>query len=469
VKWLILLLFVPFVIAANDPGHDTLYIEQVGDSNLTGSLNISDEFRVQNLWYSANLHLVGNGTILSAPSQPRLMGGSSQMYIDSTGNLYINTKGGTSSIVQIGDTATEAITLNVSGNTTFSHNVNVNEGNLLVAGTVRISNAGVGTFASGTTVNSLGICLADGTNCLGGGSASAGGWRNNSILVHLWSNSTNVSIGNTTGNLPILFVDTENERVGLGTKSPAQLLDVNGSIAIQGTTRISSTGVGTFAASTTVNSQNICLADGTNCPASGASFGSGWRNDSGSGNISMITTSANVSANTLFIDNTNSRVGIGVTSPTVALHVSQDLNVTRNIFYGGNISGYGADIAEFIHGPEDLLPGDVVVISTTNDIGVERSTRAFDTRVAGIVSSNPSHLLSADEGNVPLALTGRVPVKVTGEAGVIYRGDLLTTSTTPGHAMKCVNRISCTGAIVGKALEHFDGEKGMITALVVLG
>ncbi len=35
-----------------------------------------------------------------------------------------------------------------------------------------------------------------------------------------------------------------------------------------------------------------------------------------------------------------------------------------------------------------------------------------------------------------LALTGRVPVKITGENGAIEPGDLLTTSSTPGHAMK---------------------------------
>ena len=48
----------------------------------------------------------------------------------------------------------------------------------------------------------------------------------------------------------------------------------------------------------------------------------------------------------------------------------------------------------------------------------------------------------------------------------------LTTSSTPGYAMKCQDRGKCAGAIVGKAMEVFDGGSGYygkIIALVVLG
>ena len=37
----IILLLLPFALAANDPGHDTLYLEESGEQNLTGSLNVS--------------------------------------------------------------------------------------------------------------------------------------------------------------------------------------------------------------------------------------------------------------------------------------------------------------------------------------------------------------------------------------------------------------------------------------------
>jgi hypothetical protein len=53
----------------------------------------------------------------------------------------------------------------------------------------------------------------------------------------------------------------------------------------------------------------------------------------------------------------------------------------------------------------------------------------------------------------PLALAGRVPCKVSLENGPIERGDLLTTSSTPGHAMKATEL--WRGGIVGTALQAF--------------
>ncbi|MBI4150308.1 hypothetical protein HY488_02795, partial [Candidatus Woesearchaeota archaeon] len=74
-----------------------------------------------------------------------------------------------------------------------------------------------------------------------------------------------------------------------------------------------------------------------------------------------------------------------------------------------------------------------------------------------------------DPNAKPLALAGLVPVKVTNENGVIMPGDLLVSSSTPGHAMRCDDRKKCYGAVVGKALEPFSGKKGTINMLVMLG
>jgi len=46
---------------------------------------------------------------------------------------------------------------------------------------------------------------------------------------------------------------------------------------------------------------------------------------------------------------------------------------------------------------------------------------------------------------------------------------LLTTSSTPGYAMKCSDKMKCYGAVIGKAMENFDGTSGTITALIALG
>jgi len=47
-------------------------------------------------------------------------------------------------------------------------------------------------------------------------------------------------------------------------------------------------------------------------------------------------------------------------------------------------------------------------------------------------------------------------------------GDLLTTSSTFGHAMKATDPLRAFGAVIGKALRPFSGGTGMIPILVAL-
>ena len=78
------------------------------------------------------------------------------------------------------------------------------------------------------------------------------------------------------------------------------------------------------------------------------------------------------------------------------------------------------------------------------------------------------------QGRIAIAPLGIVPVKVTDENGAILPGDLLTTSSTPGHAMKAKPvviqgvEIYPTGAIIGKALEAWEHGAGFISVLVTL-
>jgi hypothetical protein len=57
---------------------------------------------------------------------------------------------------------------------------------------------------------------------------------------------------------------------------------------------------------------------------------------------------------------------------------------------------------------------------------------------------------------VPLAVVGIVPCKVTTENGPIKAGDLLVTSSLPGHAMKGTDKSKMLGAVVGKALQSIE-------------
>ncbi len=147
------------------------------------------------------------------------------------------------------------------------------------------------------------------------------------------------------------------------------------------------------------------------------------------------------------------------------LYVDNDLEVD------GNIYGFGADLAEMIASKDlSLEPGEVVIIDINNPVNVKRSEGKYDKLLAGVISTNPGITLGTEvhPAGFELALTGQVPVKVTNENGPIKRGDILTTSSTPGHAMKCDDLSKCQGAIIGKALEPLNNEKGTIMTLLKL-
>jgi hypothetical protein len=47
-------------------------------------------------------------------------------------------------------------------------------------------------------------------------------------------------------------------------------------------------------------------------------------------------------------------------------------------------------------------------------------------------------------------------------------GDLLTTSSVPGHAMKVTDPLKSFGTVIGKALQPLDGGRGLVPILVRL-
>jgi hypothetical protein len=131
-----------------------------------------------------------------------------------------------------------------------------------------------------------------------------------------------------------------------------------------------------------------------------------------------------------------------------------------------SVLSHNGDLAEIYSSKENLEPGDVVVISQDIDNNIEKSKSPDSIRVAGVISTEPGLLMNSKEQGYQLALVGKVPVKVTNEGGSIIRGDLLTTSSIPGHAKKASN--PKTGSVIGKALENFSGTKGTILVLVNL-
>jgi outer membrane lipoprotein-sorting protein len=164
-------------------------------------------------------------------------------------------------------------------------------------------------------------------------------------------------------------------------------------------------------------------------------------------------------------------LGIGVTNPSTALEVD---GTTRTDVL--TITG-GADLAEpfDINTDQPLEPGSVVVIDENDPGALEISSEPYDARVAGVISgaggintglSMSQEGLSKDGQNV--ALSGRVYVRATTANGPIQPGDLLTTSSLPGHAMKATDTDKTRGTVLGKAMSRLHNGEGLVLVLVSL-
>ncbi|NUW34583.1 hypothetical protein HTZ77_24555 [Nonomuraea sp. SMC257] len=156
-----------------------------------------------------------------------------------------------------------------------------------------------------------------------------------------------------------------------------------------------------------------------------------------------------------------------------SLHTSQAVH--DNMMVNGDITLAGADFAEEfdVLTPETSDPGTVMVLDETGAVRVSDS--AYDHRVAGVVSGageyKPAVIADRrDTGSnrLALALMGKAYCKVDAALHAVAVGDLLTTSSTPGHAMKALDRSRAHGAIIGKALGPLPAGQGLVPILVTL-
>lgn len=171
----------------------------------------------------------------------------------------------------------------------------------------------------------------------------------------------------------------------------------------------------------------------------------------------------------LLLNPLGGNVGIGTTTPTVALDVNGDVNVS------GNIAAKYQDVAEWVPATETMEPGTVVVLNPERSNEVMPATRAYDTTVAGVVSTNPGLILGEKaESKAQIATSGRVRVKVSATGQPIHIGDLLVTSEKSGEAMKSEpmkiagRSFHQPGTIIGKALEPLASGEGEILVLLSL-
>jgi hypothetical protein len=145
-----------------------------------------------------------------------------------------------------------------------------------------------------------------------------------------------------------------------------------------------------------------------------------------------------------------------------------------NVVVTGHIEFSGGDCAEHftVAAGACATPGTVMVINAAGVLSP--SAIPYDKRVAGVVSGagfTPGIVLDKQDTLAerrPIALVGKVCCQVDAGYGSIEVGDLLTTSPTPGHAMKADDAMRAFGAVLGKALQPLTAGTGLLPILVAL-
>ncbi len=310
---------------------------------------------------------------------------------------------------------------------------------------------------------STNLFYMEGSNAFGSymnlANTSAGG--NNWSLI-----STGASNGEGAGKL--LFANssvrmtlTPTGNLGIGTTSPSARLSVDGTTNLAGATTV----VGTIR------------------HASDASANPARTFDITSGGAIDLISNADVYMNArggrkhlLFNTDTGAgNVGIGTSDPTEKLHVNGNIRAKVIIIEGGADLAESYDVAAA--GDVKPMPGMVVSIDPDRVGKLRIATSSYDRTVAGIISGAdgvaPGLVLGQKgtiaDGTHPIANVGRVWCYVDADAGgPVLPGDMLTTSNTPGHAMKASDAARAGGATMGKAMSRLESGKGLVLVLVTL-
>lgn len=149
-----------------------------------------------------------------------------------------------------------------------------------------------------------------------------------------------------------------------------------------------------------------------------------------------------------------------ITSNISAIATNGTITGNWTLTPGSILQATYADLAEKYLADKSYEPGTVLEFGGSAEVReAEDSTR----RVAGIVSTDPAHILNAGlQGDhvVTVALLGRVPCKVRGK---VQKGDMMVAA---GGGFARAEYSPILGSVLGKALEDFDGVSGVIEVVV---
>ena len=187
------------------------------------------------------------------------------------------------------------------------------------------------------------------------------------------------------------------------------------------------------------------LASGDNLNLTGSNI-SAVTNITASGRVT-INSGANVTA-----------IANGATSGVGNIGAS---GAVFNTVFATATTALYADLAENYSADAEYPPGTVVIFGGTAEITV--SNISHDTRVAGVISTQPAYLMNAGKIGSSVALTGRVPCCVQGP---VARGDRLV-NINAGVAGRFDPALGEMGCIIGKSLQDITDDQVALIEIAV--
>ena len=342
-------------------------------------------------------------------------------------------------------------------------------------GTVLYSGGALGTPSGGTATNLTGTAAG----------LTAGNVTTNANLTgHITSVGNAAVLGSfTSAQLLAALTDETGSGANVFATSPTLVTPVLGVASATSVNKVAITAPATGSTLTiadgkTLTASNTLTFTGTD--ASSVAFGAGGTVAYTANKLSVFAATSSAELLGVISDETGSGALVFGTSPTFTTQITtpvivksgtnnvgnigQSDNVFANIyattFRGVSTTAQYADLAEKYSADADYEPGTVL------HFGGEAEVTLCDTdmcsKVAGVVTTAPAHLMnSALEGvTAAVALQGRVPCKVVGP---VSKGDMMVSA---GNGAARAEANPNMGSVIGKSLENFTGETGVIEVAV---
>jgi hypothetical protein len=439
------------------PGTDytatgTALIFNAGKAPTAGTNNVSVTFissSLQTLFVTANAYPVGNSV---QPSIYSVSAAATGIYWPSQTALAFTASGNTR--VTVSDAASGVATSTTSGALQVTGGMGVT-GATYVGG---VLNATATTPSSSTTTGALvvaggmgvaGATFFGGTMTVSGGLTVAGSFNTtstNSLTINtpfLFLANTNVGDAIDQGFVG-QYVDTDTRFTGLVRTASDGRYKLFANLTNPPSTLVDTANVSFRYADMWVANSNITSTVQSVSSITGAMTiwgGLGVRNQ-------------------IYVNDQNNALAIGNGGTSGVGNIGAS-GATLNTAFLKSTSAQYADVAENYLSDADYEAGTVLDFGGAQEVTLSDSD--MSRRLAGVVSTQPAYLMNGGlEGDhiITLALLGRVPCKVRGP---IQKGDMLVSA---GEGYARAENLPQVGTVIGKALEDFNGDRGVIEVVV---